>query len=234
MGLRTNGRLRDSAIVLAAWTVIVVAVLAVGWLITHPLASSIDPWDDDASRWFASHRDGTLTDAADAATFLGETWVGMAISALLAGAFALWQRSVRPAVFFALLVAGIGGIYGLATVLISRQRPPVEILDPGLVPNDSYPSGHVGTAIAVYVGTAVLLWWYAARTRPWGWALALIPFLVALSRLYLGAHHLTDVLVTACYATAWLAVVTTLVLRSADAPAVPGAQTDPRAERQSV
>jgi undecaprenyl-diphosphatase len=89
----------------------------------------------------------------------------------------------------------------------------VRILDPGLVPNDSYPSGHVGTAIAVYGGTALLVWWFAPRTRPWIWLLALVPVIVALSRLYEGAHHVTDVLTSMCYATAWLAVATA-VLRS--------------------
>ena len=33
----------------------------------------------------------------------------------------------------------------------------MEILDPGLVPDHSYPSGHMATAILVYGGIA--LWW---------------------------------------------------------------------------
>ena len=35
--------------------------------------------------------------------------------------------------------------------LITRDRPPVEILDPGLVPDHSFPSGHVATSVVVYV-----------------------------------------------------------------------------------
>jgi membrane-associated phospholipid phosphatase len=209
----TGTRLRQAATVLAAWAVILAVVLTVGWLITHALASDVEPWDDDVARWFAAQRTGDLTTAADAATFLGDTPVGLALAVVAAGALSLWQRSGRPAAFFAVLVVGVGGIYGLATLLVSRQRPPVRILDPGLVPDHSYPSGHVATAITVYGGTALLVWWLAPRARRWVWVLALVPVLVALSRLYEGAHHVTDVLASVCFATAWLAVVFTVLYR---------------------
>lgn len=210
---RTRARLRRAATVLVAWAAILAAVLAVGWLLTHALASSVGSWDDDVARWFAAQRTGDLTVAADAATFLGDTLVGLALAVVAAGAFSLWQRSFRPAVFFAVAVAGVGGIYGLATVLVSRQRPPVRILDPGLVPDHSYPSGHVATAITVYGGTALLVWWLAPRARRWVWVLALVPVLVALSRLYEGAHHVTDVLASLCFTTAWLVVMATVLYR---------------------
>jgi membrane-associated phospholipid phosphatase len=209
----TGARLRDAARVLLAWAIILAAVLGVGWLLTHALSPSVEPWDDDAARWFADQRNGDLTQAAEAVTFLGETPVGTAVAAVAAGLIAWWQRSVRPALFFAVVLAGIGGFYGVATVLVSRRRPPVPILDPGLVPNDSYPSGHVGTAIAAYGGTALLVWWLAPRARPWVWVLALVPVFVALARLYEGAHHVTDVLASVCYASAWLAVVSTAFYR---------------------
>ncbi len=215
----TRGRLGAAATVLVAWTIILAVVLGVGWLITHALASSVDPWDNDTSRWFAGERTGDLNEVADVGTFLGETPVGMAVAAVVAAAASLWQRSVRPAAYFALLVAGIGGFYWVTTTLISRQRPPVRILDPGLVPDHSFPSGHVATAIAVYGGTALLCWWLAPRTRPWVWVLVLVPVFVALARLYQGAHHVTDVLTSVCYTTAWLAVVATTLLRRAPAAA---------------
>jgi undecaprenyl-diphosphatase len=207
----TRARLGAAARVLLAWAIILAVVLAVGWLITHTLAPRVEPWDDDTARWFADQRTPDLGAAADVGTFLGDTPVAMAVAALVAAGFSLWRRSVRPAAYFALVVAGIGGFYWVTTALITRQRPPVRILDPGLVPDHSYPSGHVATAIAVYGGTALLCWWLAPRTRPWVWLVALLPVLVALSRLYQGAHHVTDVLTSLAYATAWLAVVATVL-----------------------
>ena len=137
----------------------------------------------------------------------------MGVAAVAALALSLWRRSVVPAVFVALLVAGIGGFYWVATTLITRDRPPVRILDPGLVPDDSYPSGHVATALAVYGGIAVLLWVLAPRARSWLWLLLLLPAVVALARLYQGAHHPTDELASVLYTTAWMAALVGLLLR---------------------
>lgn len=201
-----------AARVVVVWVLLVGAVLVVGWLLTHPLESSVDPWDDDVSRWFAGERTGDLDQVADVGTFLGETVVGTSVAAVVALAVSLWRRSVRPALLVALLLAGIGGLYTIATAVISRDRPPVRILDPGLVPDHSFPSGHVATAIAAYAGTAVLLAWAAPRTRRWVPVLLLLPLLVLLSRLYQGAHHVTDVLTSVLYTSVWLAVLARAVL----------------------
>ena len=207
---------RAAATVVVAWVLILAAVLGLGWLITGPLEATVDPWDDGVVRWLADQRTADLNGVADAGTFLGETVVGVAVAVLAAVVLSLWSRSPRPAVFVALVLAGVGGCYGIATVLISRDRPPVRILDPGLVPDDSFPSGHLGTAVAVYGGIALLLRWLAPRSRPWPWLLLLVPVVVALARLYQGAHHPTDELASVFYAGAWLAVVGSVVLGEPD------------------
>ncbi len=202
-----------AATVVAAWAVILAGVLGLGWLLTGPLEPTVDPWDDSVARWFAGGRTADLNTVADAGTFLGETIVGVAVAVVVAATLSLWRRSVRPAAFFGLVLAGVGGFYAVATALISRDRPPVRILDPGLVPDDSFPSGHLATAIAVYGGTAMVLWWLAPRTRPWIWLLLLVPVAVGLARLYQGAHHPTDELASVLYTTAWLAVAGTVLLK---------------------
>jgi membrane-associated phospholipid phosphatase len=55
----------------------------------------------------------------------------------------------------------------------------------------SFPSGHSSAAASVFVGTAVT---YRDKRQKWLLALAIVlPLLVALSRNYLGAHYLSDV-----------------------------------------
>lgn len=206
------------ALVLVAWGVILGVVVGFGWLITHPMKSWVNPWDNDVSRWFAGQRVDWLDTPADAGTFLGETVVGMSVAVIVALGFSAWQRSVLPAVFLALVTAGVGGFYFVATHLDPRQRPPVEILDRGLVPDHSFPSGHVGTATAVYGGIVVLSWVYARGARRWVWVLGALPAIVLLARLYQGAHHLTDVMTSVVYTTVWLATLATLVLRSVPRP----------------
>jgi membrane-associated phospholipid phosphatase len=80
-------------------------------------------------------------------------------------------------------------------LLIHRERPAVPRLD-HLPVDASYYSGHTAASVAVYCGVALLI---TSRIRSttvtslcWIVAIA-IPLLVALSRMYRGMHHPTDV-----------------------------------------
>jgi undecaprenyl-diphosphatase len=88
----------------------------------------------------------------------------------------------------------------------------VKILDPGLDPMHSFPSGHTGAAVAVYGLVVVLVWTYARSARWWVAPLLLVPLLVAVSRLYAGVHHLSDVLTSVLYGSVWLAATATVLL----------------------
>ena len=143
---------------------------------------------------------------------LADTIVGVIVAAV--AALVLWrtQHTRRPLVYFTVLVGGTLALYLVVTPLITRDRPPVEILDPGLVPDHSFPSGHVATSVVVYCALAV----YLARTVPgslrWAWVLFLAPVIVAPSRLYEGAHHPTDVLTSLVFAPLWVAAVAHVLL----------------------
>jgi len=189
-----------------------------GWLLTHPLASSLGAADDDLARWIADERTPTLGDVAEVGTLLGETIVGVVGLALLGLGFSLWKRSPLPVLFVLLVDAGIGGIYFVGTHLVARDRPPVKILDAGLVPDHSFPSGHVGTATALF-GCAVVLMWAYTRMARWAAPLLVLPVFAMAARLYQGAHHLTDVLTSVAYTSVWVGVVAALVLSRRETPA---------------
>ena len=186
--------------------------MAWGWLLTRHLEGSIGAVDDDLARWIADGRTATLTDAAEIGTFLGDTIVGAVVLGVAAVVFAIRQRSWLPILFIALVEAGVGGIYWFGTHLDPRQRPPVKILDQGLVPDHSFPSGHTGTAMAIFLGLAFLVWTYTRVPRGVGMALVVVPLACASARLYQGAHHLSDVLTSMVYATVWIALAARLVL----------------------
>ncbi|MFC4784767.1 phosphatase PAP2 family protein [Nocardioides sp. MAHUQ-72] len=210
---RTSRNLPATAgVLVASWAVVLGVVVGFGWLITNPLKGAVNPWDNDVSRWFADQRTGALDPFGDIGTLFGETITGVGVAILAAIGFSLWQRSWRPALFFALAEAGIGGFYFVATHVDTRQRPPVKILDPGLVPDHSFPSGHVATAVVAYGGIFVLTAVYARAARKVVAVVLLLPLFVLLARMYQGAHHLTDVLTSVVYASVWLLVVARLVL----------------------
>ena len=204
----TAGRL------LLAWVAIAAAVVAWGWLLTTQLEGSVGEVDDDLARAIADERTPGLTDAAEIGATMGITLVGGVTIAVVALVFALWKRTWRPVIFVAVVEAGLGGIYWLGTTLDERDRPPVKLLEKGLVPDHSFPSGHTATAMAVFLCIAFLVWTYTRVSRGWALLLALVPLACLVSRLYQGAHHLTDVLTSVVYAAVWITVVARLVLGS--------------------
>ena len=202
---------RTVVLLLVGVVVVCAAVVGVGWLITHPFQHGLSG-ENDVNRWFADQRNGSLTDVADGGTLVGETITGLIALALIGVGFALWKRSWWPLVFVGALDAGLGLFYLAGTSLDPRQRPPVHILQSGLVPDASFPSGHTGTATAIGGSLAALLWAY---TRTAGWVLVLlvvVPAYTMVARLYVGAHHVTDVLTAFVAAALWLLVCTRLLL----------------------
>jgi undecaprenyl-diphosphatase len=209
---------RRVLLAVTAYVVLALVVVGWGWLLTHPLQGPIEGTDDDVSRWFAGQRTSWLDPVADAGTLLGETVVGLAVGAVVAVVAGLALRSVAVVVLVVLADIGNGGIYWLGSHADPRDRPPVRILDQGLVPDHSFPSGHVGTAVAVYGAAALLLALWLRTRGPTSGAgkvavvlLACLPLFVAASRLYQGAHHLTDVSTSLVYGTVWLAVLAVLL-----------------------
>jgi membrane-associated phospholipid phosphatase len=214
---------RRLLLAVAAYVVLALVVVGWGWLLTHSWQGSIEGTDDDVSRWFAGQRTSWLDPVSDVGTLLGETPVGLAVGAVVAVIAGVALRSIGVVLLIVLADVGDGGIYWLGSHADPRDRPPVRILDTGLVPDHSFPSGHVGTAVAVYGGAALLLaLWLRNRGHAAGAGrilvvlLACVPLFVAISRLYQGAHHLTDVGTSLVYGSIWLAVLSSaLQLRSA-------------------
>jgi membrane-associated phospholipid phosphatase len=208
-----TGRSLSRTVVLLVVGVVVVCavVVGVGWLITHPFQHGLSG-ENDVNRWFADQRTPELTDVADGGTLVGQTITGLVALALVGIVFAVWKRTWWPLVFVGALDAGLGLFYLAGTSLDPRQRPPVHILQSGLVPDASFPSGHTGTATAIGGSLAALLWAY---TRAAAWVvvtLVVVPAYTMVARLYVGAHHVTDVLTAFVAALVWLVVCARLLL----------------------
>ena len=208
---------RQTAVLIAVWAVLVGIVIGFGKVITGPLESSIDPPENDLARWFVGERSAARSQLADVATLLADTYTVLGVGLATAVGVWLWRREARPVVFVVATLLGVGALYLLTVTVDPRPRPPVTILDPGLDPMHSFPSGHVGASIAAYGAVVVLVWAYARQARWWVTPLVLVPPLVALARLYEGAHHLSDVLTSVVYASVWLAATATVCLPYPDA-----------------
>jgi undecaprenyl-diphosphatase len=144
---------------------------------------------------------------------LGST-VFVSVVAGIIGLVLLCERRYKPA--FMLIAAVYGGIFINAALkqVFQRARPIVE--DPVLLLQTySFPSGHAAAATVLYGSLAILATraWPGSRAPAFASA-ALLIAIVGVSRVYLGVHHLTDVLAGAFAAAAWLLFCYTLIYRS--------------------
>lgn len=197
----------------------VYAFLAVcGLLLTHVFEhSGLARYDRSVSQWFSNHRTPSLNSWTHIGSSLSDTTSAIILTALLVVGLRLWLHRWRESIAIFLAIQGELFIFVLVTATVHRQRPTVKHLDPA-PPTSSFPSGHTGAAVALYVGFAVIL---LVLSRNWSSrsgaivlasVLGLVPIVVAISRLYRGMHFLTDVLAGAVAGGLWMAIVMATVL----------------------
>ena len=202
---------RTAVVLLVTLAILVVVLVMVGWLITHPL-KGVMSHESSVNRWFVDQRTPGLTDLADIGTFVGQTLTGAVVLVVLGVGFAVWKRTWWPLVFVGVLDAGLGLFYLAGTTLDPRQRPPVHILQSGLVADHSFPSGHTGTAVGIAFALAALLWAYTRVPAALLVVLVAVPVWTMLARLYIGAHHVSDVLTELVIAVLWIWTCARLLL----------------------
>jgi membrane-associated phospholipid phosphatase len=139
--------------------------------------------------------------------------IGMTILATLAtAALALTRRSWTPVVLMATATAGSLLMTSVGKALVGRVRPPLADAVPPLETSASFPSGHSLNAVVVAGVVAYLVVQRQARRAARAWTVALAAAFsgaIGLSRVFLGHHWLTDVLVAWALGLGWLAVVVT-------------------------
>lgn len=201
------GNRHSVAALLVAAVLLWGAVVGVGMLVTGAFPA-VRTLDGAVADWFAGIRSETVTDVVFAVSRIGDTSsVMLVLLAAVALASAVTKRR-RPAIFLLTGVLGEVVLFLAISQVVGRRRPEVEHLTPGLPPTSSFPSGHVAATAALYGGIAVLvvLWWRS----PWRHLVPVLAFAVAaavaVARLYIGVHFLTDVVVSIVYTSCWLAV----------------------------
>jgi membrane protein DedA with SNARE-associated domain/membrane-associated phospholipid phosphatase len=169
--------------------------------------------DPHVTAWVIAHRTGWLTSALQVLTWLGSTAVIIPL-ALAAGLYFLIRRhDWQPLALLGAAVAGAIGLYGIVKPLVGRPRPPAAIWI-GHYSGAAFPSGHAIQSAAFYAMLALVLGaGLSIRRRAILWsAAALVVLVVGASRIYLGAHWLTDVLAGYALGATWVAIVVTALL----------------------
>ena len=176
-------------------------------------------YDPGVTAFAVEHRTGALTAVMRDVTWLGSSWLLVPVLAVVTVLAARgvsqgradWSAVVYPWAAY----LGAVALYGLIKPLVGRPRPPSGELI-GSASGFAFPSGHATQAVATWGMLALLLLaGRSARARAGLLAGAVgIALLVGASRVYLGAHWLTDVLAGYTLGACWLAVLVALRLRS--------------------
>ena len=166
--------------------------------------------DLQVAQWFHVHATAPVTRALLVITHLHDPRSVIAAVLLLA-LFLAWKRDWYWLTALALSVP-LGMLLNVGMkYAFQRARPSLD--NPLLtLTTYSFPSGHVAGATLLYGLLAALL---VTKVSAWRWralivlaAIALV-LLVALTRVYLGVHYLSDVLAAFAEGVAWLALCLT-------------------------
>lgn len=157
------------------------------------------------AQWLHDHATPAFSRAMLLVSDLNDV-LAISILAVLTAAVLAWRRAWSWLLILALTVPGGMLLNVLMKLAFHRARPSFD--HPLLVlPSYSFPSGHVAGATLFYGFLAALV-----VTRAGGWrrkvaavlAATMLVALVALSRMVLGVHYLSDVLAAFAEGAAWL------------------------------
>jgi undecaprenyl-diphosphatase len=202
---------RIAAGILVAWVLILGVVVGFGELVVK---YSHDKWLGDTAipRWFAAHRTPVGNHWSDVVSVACATTGILIVAVAACLLFLLFIRRWRPVVFLAVVMFGELAAFLAAAAVVKRPRPHVHHLDHHL-PTSAYPSGHMAATCCLYIAIAIVVIGHARGWWRWLFLVPAIvmPVLIALSRMYRGEHHPTDITGSLIFAALWLTATTLLI-----------------------
>jgi membrane-associated phospholipid phosphatase len=205
--------LSPRALAIAGWAAFLLAgalFLAIAWNVLNPTPLIL--LDISVATWLHASPRPVLTRFLFGVTEL-HSMLGLSVLCVV---FALVLAKLREWYWMLTLGLAVGGGMLLNVLLkyaYERTRPHFD--DPLLVLTSySFPSGHTSGAVLFY---GVLAAFLVSRVYSRRWRATIVGaaitavVLVAFSRVYLGAHYLTDVLAAACSSAAWLVLCLSFV-----------------------
>jgi undecaprenyl-diphosphatase len=181
------------AVILLGFLAGVAALYVFVWLASEVLEQETNQLDAAAAGFVRQWQSPALDTAATVVSLFGSEVV-LVLGVVLLAIF-VWQRRWGAAALLVLVTAGAQLLNDLLKAVYQRPRPePVPTLIG--VQSWSFPSGHAMVSAAFYLFLAYLGW--RLLHGVWRWllaiALAVLVLLIGLSRIYLQAHYLSDVI----------------------------------------
>lgn len=155
-------------------------------------------------------RSPAVDDAVTSYTHLGgQVWAPVITLLVVVGLALLW-RSWTPVLLMLAAAAGSLAMTSVGKLVVGRERPPTDLAVPPFETSPAFPSGHAlnATVIAGVIAYLIVLRVRSTGPRVLVVLLAIVhALLMGLSRVFLGHHWLTDVMVAWCLGLGWLVLV---------------------------
>lgn len=187
--------------------VVVLGAVAVGVLLAMIRSHrGLASYDVRISTYAAQHATAASTSVLKRINTLGGTGVAVLGSVIVGAVEYRRRRSAHVLGFLALVVAGQFAVANIIKYLVDRTRPAIDPLSG--FSSSSFPSGHATAAAAGFVAFAMVLGSGRSRAVRAGLtgAAAAIGVAVALTRVFLGVHWLTDVIGGLCVGWGWFSL----------------------------
>ena len=177
---------RDIAVtaVTVVFTAVIFAAVASQGVLAH-----IQHLDNAWLRLMVTHRSGPVNALAKFLNLLGFVYITLPVRIAIAGYLALRRRWWHLAAF-AVAIAMSEALIGTLKGVYDRARPPHSLVATSAA---SCPSGHAIAASVTVVAAVIALVPPGRRRAWWGAGAVVFAGMMALSRAYLGAHWLSDV-----------------------------------------
>lgn len=160
--------------------------------------------------WMMNNRSNVVTPIAKIVTSIANPYIFASIIGVLVIAWIIIKREIWRPVILAGAVAVAAGTSTLLKLVFMDARPPQINMIPTFEYDFSFPSGHtIDMAVFLLVIGYLIYSRNYSPLRFWGWMTASVAgtTLIALSRLYLGYHWLTDIVASVGLALIILAIV---------------------------
>jgi membrane-associated phospholipid phosphatase len=205
--------LSDARAALVYWLLALLILIAGGLMVCYSPECRASDIDSRVLGWLSERRSETADWFFRWVTWLGSVAILFPLS-LLGAALLIGHKHLAEAAFLLMAFVGVLGIVYTGKFVSARPRP-IEIESLIAMPVDpSFPSAHVAQFVALVVTGVVLMRRRFVRWSNYFLFVGVIgTLMVALSRLYLQVHYLSDVLVGAAVATLWVLGLSKLMLR---------------------
>lgn len=171
---------------IALWALSAFLFIALAIPVTADIVQSVD---DIIYRWVVALENGFAVGVAKVLDFVGSSWVTAPVMVLVA-VWLAWRRRWEALTVWVVVMVLSQLAIGPVKDLYQRARPPMPLVE---TTSWSFPSGHSVATAAIAIAAVIVLVPASPRRRNLEMLAGAFALVMALSRVYLRAHWLSDV-----------------------------------------